>query len=234
MLNKPVKDAQYGSWTVVKVMPSKSLCRCVCGTEKLVANYSFLNGRSTQCTKCSDGNKEQKWHSFCSSSRIYQKLSNAARCAIKRCSKDDYDQYEDYKGRGISVYGPWVADPDEFVKYLCELPGHDDETLVLDRVDNDGNYEPGNLRFTTHSESQLNRRCGDKERKYPEIGDVYGRWKVVDGPTEGYLSLRKWLCECLCGRGHWITAHDLVRQASWRCRICARNGQTDIRERMAK
>ena len=76
-----------------------------------------------------------------------------AYAAIFRCRR-----VEGYCDRGITVHPPWVKDPFAFATYLLILPGSTDERLVLDRENNDGNYEPGNLRFVTLSESAVNRR----------------------------------------------------------------------------
>lgn len=83
--------------------------------------------------------------------------------AIRRCTDPKHKQYADYGGRGIKVYAPWIASPCSFAEYLLTLSGHDDNSLYLDREDNDGNYEPGNLRFVTPSVSRNNQR--NLERK---------------------------------------------------------------------
>lgn len=77
--------------------------------------------------------------------RTYVRVHNA----IQRCTNEDNPQYSDYGGRGIGVYAPWLDDPAQFMAYLMTLPGWDDPSLVLDRRDKSGNYEPGNLRFVS-------------------------------------------------------------------------------------
>jgi hypothetical protein len=86
--------------------------------------------------------------------RIYKK----AYAAIDRCTNRRNPGYKHYGGRGIRVCDEWLDDCRLFAEYLLTLPGHRDRTLVLDRIDNDGNYEPGNLRFVTPKESVANRR----------------------------------------------------------------------------
>ena len=55
------------------------------------------------------------------------------------------------------MHPTWLVTPVLFMEYLLTLPGCDNEELVLDRIENDGHYEPGNLRFVTHKESAANR-----------------------------------------------------------------------------
>lgn len=57
----------------------------------------------------------------------------------------------------------WVGDIRLFVEHLVTLPGYDNPELVIDRINNNGNYEPGNLRFATWSESNYNRRLPSRK-----------------------------------------------------------------------
>lgn len=65
---------------------------------------------------------------------------------------------ENYGGRYIRVHEPWIKDPTQFALHLMTLEGCADGTLMLDRTNNDGHYEPGNLRFVTAKVSANNRR----------------------------------------------------------------------------
>lgn len=78
--------------------------------------------------------------------------------AIKRCYDTRFDSYEGWGGRGIRVLREWIDNIETFVEYLMQLPGAEDPILILDRIDNDGCYVPGNLRFTTWTESRQNVR----------------------------------------------------------------------------
>ena len=160
----------YDSWMVIDGPvrgPNKRimwLCRCVCGREKLVYEYNLLSGKSSSCAACAQ--KGRKLGQQVDTSefsrkfthvppRVRNKLRQAAWSAIDRCTNPNNPRYVDWGGRGIRV---WFKDKVEFFEYLLTLPGHDNFSLVLDRIDNDKNYEPGNLRFVTHRESSSNRR----------------------------------------------------------------------------
>lgn len=84
-----------------------------------------------------------------SSHKVYR-LWNAM---IARCHRNDVPRY---KGRGISVCEAWRNDFFAFYDYVTSLPGYSLENiglrggkLTLDRINNDGNYEPGNVRWAT-------------------------------------------------------------------------------------
>lgn len=86
---------------------------------------------------------------------LQQRLLRRVDGVIQRCIKK---RTKGHSERGIRVYEPWLADREAFVAYLMNLPDHDISELELDRINNDGHYEPGNLRFVTRKENQANRR----------------------------------------------------------------------------
>ena len=69
-----------------------------------------------------------------------------------RCTNSGHKSFKDYGGRGIKFL---FKSFEQFFKHLGWKPS---PNLVLDRIENDGNYEIGNVRWTTRSESQRNQR----------------------------------------------------------------------------
>lgn len=74
-----------------------------------------------------------------------------------RCCNPNVRSYADYGGRGIKLYEPWHKF-DEFFKDIGPIPRH----LSIDRIDNDGDYEPNNVRLITAKAQANNRRTNRK------------------------------------------------------------------------
>lgn len=76
---------------------------------------------------------------------------------IARCTRPNHPEWENYGERGITVCEEWMENPFSFYEFLEEMgpcpPGYS-----MDRIDNNGNYEPGNIRWASSSEQNANRR----------------------------------------------------------------------------
>lgn len=72
-----------------------------------------------------------------------------------RCDNPEHVSYKNYGGRGIKCF---FKSADEFIDYAINKLQIDPHGLQIDRIDNNGNYERGNIRFVTRSENNLNRR----------------------------------------------------------------------------
>lgn len=74
-----------------------------------------------------------------------------------RCNNPKYIRYKDYGGRGIKCL---FKSSNEFINYIINELQIDPRGLQIDRINNDGNYEPGNIRFVTAKEN-----CNNRKRK---------------------------------------------------------------------
>jgi hypothetical protein len=84
-------------------------------------------------------------------------LYESLRSAQRRCNEPQSKDYPHYGGRGIKLYEPW-QDMRVFIAWIEDNLGPRPEGLTLDRIDTDGDYEPGNLRWASRSEQSKNRR----------------------------------------------------------------------------
>ncbi|HEY5125578.1 MAG TPA: hypothetical protein VIK14_17760 [Ignavibacteria bacterium] len=93
------------------------------------------------------------WHE---KNKDYSKNYNRWHNINNRCYNTNNNDYKNYGARGIANY--WRYDRLGFTEYISKLEHYKKSGYTLDRIDNDGNYEPGNLRWATAREQQQNKR----------------------------------------------------------------------------
>jgi len=75
-----------------------------------------------------------------------------------RCVNPKDSAYKNYGGRGITICNKWRNKFKAFYDYITALPGYGEDGMTLDRINNDGNYEPGNMRWASRKDQCINRR----------------------------------------------------------------------------
>ena len=80
-----------------------------------------------------------------------------------RCLTKSSHKYARYGGRGITVHPPWVESFELFYDYIGDPPS---AKHSLDRIDNNGNYEPGNVRWATPHQQRVNQEGGTRDIIY--------------------------------------------------------------------
>ena len=146
----------FGRFTVVSKVTNTSksnralcyLCRCSCGTEKIIRadNLKSAKTRSCGCIR-----KQELTKHGLSRSTEY----NSWHGMKERCYRATHPHYKNYGARGITVCNRWLDSIEAFIQDMGPKPS---PIHSLDRIKVNGNYEPGNCRWSTPLEQAKNKR----------------------------------------------------------------------------
>lgn len=150
-------------------------CKCDCGNEKVVCGAELRRGKTFSCG-CLHSEVQKKLltkYGF-SNSRIAQ----IWRGMMNRCNSPRSKSYELYGGRGINVCDEWAANVENFREWALESGYTED--LTIDRIDPNGNYEPGNCRWVDMKTQQNNRR-NNVLLTYDGLTRTITEWSEITG-----------------------------------------------------
>lgn len=133
----------------------KWLCQCDCGGTT-ITTYSML--RTGHTKSCGCWRDESRLTHNITHGKSNSKTYIVWRNMITRCTTPSNENYPYYGARGISICQEWIKDFQAFYDYVSQLERFGEKGMTLDRIDADGNYEPGNLRWATPKEQNRNVR----------------------------------------------------------------------------
>lgn len=162
----------FGHWTVLRFDHKSSngdaywVCRCTCGTVKVANGYDLRSGRSRSCgcmvVELMRKNKYCLKHGL---KKENPRLYGIWQGMLNRCRRKKDVCFKAYGGRGISVCEEWHQFQPFYEWSMAN--GYSDD-LTIDRIDVDGNYEPGNCQWITMEEN-VHKAIKDRRRKKNEV-----------------------------------------------------------------
>lgn len=151
---KDITDEKFGLLTALKPVSRDKhnnvlwLCRCDCGNETVTRGAGLFWGDTLSCgctVRC-------RTHGY--ASHVHRSVEYRAWVDMRRrCENPDYSKFKNWGGRGIKVCVRWS----KFENFLADM-GLRPDGHSLERIDNDGDYEPLNCKWAPWSEQLRNRR----------------------------------------------------------------------------
>lgn len=162
---------KFNSWLILEEAPrdkwgaKQYKCVCDCGNEKVVTQSDLKTNKSSRCRDCgygpfktvevvrltTKGNNYKHGYNRTPTYKSWQMMKERCNPECKAAQNPRSHRY--YVAKSIKVCDRWM----EFIKFLEDM-GEKPKGMQLDRIDSDGNYEPGNCRWVTPLENNHNRK----------------------------------------------------------------------------
>lgn len=185
----------FGFWAVIeRGKPNHVLCRCRCGVEKWVHISNLTSGKtlSCGCDKHRKASENLTKHGMFGTP-TYSTWSSM----MTRCFNKNSKSFNNYGGRGVSVCDRWK----KFEHFLEDMGEKPNKGISIERINNNGNYEPGNCVWATAKEQNRNRR----NTKLSE--------QLVVDLRSGVIDKKKVIDSTGCAKS---TVNMAIRGANWK------------------
>lgn len=130
-------------------------CLCDCGNLKIVCRSHLFDNTTKSCGCLEKENREMQCNLRIKHGMTNERLYYIWSSMKARCLRESTKSYKNYGGRGIKLFEPW-KEFENFKNWSLENGYKDD--LTIDRIDVNGNYEPSNCKWSTHTEQARNKR----------------------------------------------------------------------------
>lgn len=182
LLNKTFGRVTVVAPAVARVGKSKVWsCICKCGAVNIeISARDLVHGNRKGCGACQDTKHPLYW--------IWRGI-------LSRCLNKDLPEYKNYGGRGIQVCKEWQED---FYNFVSDVGSRDSKLLSLDRIDVNGNYEPGNVRWAdavTQANNKQNITVGLSDEA---LIDIYSSKESIDTLSSKYNISSKTIYNIRC------------------------------------
>lgn len=232
-----ITGKKFGKLTVIEYIGKQEngkyywKCKCDCGNETRAINSDLVNGhiKSCGCLKRDKSIRPRGRDNKRYKHGIYdKKLYYVYHSMKQRCYNPKYPRYVDYGGRGIIICDEWLGEDGVVNFYNWSMENGYKDGLSIDRIDNDGNYEPSNCRWTDDI-TQLNNTRYNRTVTFNGETHTYAEWERIlnNGVTQSEMSVRIRVL-------HWDTEKALLTPIQhserpdlydWNEEICY-NGET--------